>query len=347
MRKAAALAVFIVLLSPGWGRAQTTDDLEQARRHRDAATAEVARLTKQIRKLSDRYVPLEREARKVAARLIDAYQREMAVQAELDEARSVLDERASAAYRAGPGAILAAYMEVITQSGTFADLHSADLLIEYTLEADVDQAVDALNHHEDARAARRAVERERGRLLQQEVRLASLRSALETRLARAQALAKAAGLKVAELERQQRRLLQAAQRDMQRQQHALIGDPDASLAELLELLGSDGGRGCAIPPALEMTGQSFSGLASWYGWDFAGNPTASGAIYDPRLFTAAHKTLPLNSFVRVRRGDRCAVVLVNDRGPYIDGRVIDLSMAAAEYLGVGVTHVEVDILTKA
>jgi peptidoglycan hydrolase CwlO-like protein len=347
MRKAAAFAVVIVLLSPGWGRAQASDDLDEARRNRDAAAAEVARLTKQIRRLSEQYRPLEREARKAAARVIDAYQHEMTVQAELDEARTVLDERASAAYRAGPGAILSAYMQVITQSGTFADLHSADMLIEYALQADVNHAVEVLDDHAEALAARRAVERERGRLLRREVRLASLRSALERKLTQAQALAKAAGLKVADLEREHRRLLQAAQRGLDRQNHALLGDPDASLEELLALLGPNGGRGCAIPSKLKMTGQSFSGLASWYGWDFAGNPTASGAIYDPRLFTAAHKTLPLNSFVRVRRGDRCAVVLVNDRGPYIDGRVIDLSQAAAEYLGVGVTHVEVDILARA
>jgi len=259
----------------------------------------------------------------------------------------VLEERASAAYRAGPGAILAAYMQAITQSGTFADLHSADLLIEHALQADVDQALDVLQDRTEARAARQAIERERGRLLRREVELASIRSALETKLARAQALARAVGLKVAELERQQRRLLQASRRGLDRQNHALLGDPDADLEELLALLGPDGGRGCAIPSALRMTDQSFSGLASWYGWEFAGRPTASGAIYDPRLFTAAHKTLPLNSFVRVRRGDRCAVVLVNDRGPYIDGRVIDLSLAAADYLGVGVTHVEVDILARA
>jgi hypothetical protein len=160
-------------------------------------------------------------------------------------------------------------------------------------------------------------------------------------------VARAAGLEVAELEREQRRIQRAQQRGDARQEQALIGDIDASLAELLALLGPDGGRGCVIPPALRLTEQSFSGLASWYGWDFAGRSTASGAIYDPRLFTAAHKTLPLNSFVRVRRGDKCAVVLVNDRGPYIDGRVIDLSMAAAQYLGVGVTHVEVDILARA
>jgi hypothetical protein len=271
----------------------------------------------------------------------------MVVQSELEDARGVIQDRASAAYRAGPGAILAAYLEAITQAGSFADLHSADILIEHALESDIDRALDVLHDRTDARSARRVVERERGRLVRREVQLAALRGAVESKLARATAIARAAGLKVQELEREEQRLLAAVRRDQGRQQHALVGDLDADLKALLALLGPDGGRGCAIPPALRMTGQSFSGLASWYGWDFAGNPTASGAIYDPRLFTAAHKTLPLNSFVRVRRGNRCAVVLVNDRGPYIEGRVIDLSMAAAEYLGVGVTPVEVDVLVRA
>jgi hypothetical protein len=270
----------------------------------------------------------------------------MAVQSELEAARTVIEERASAAYRAGPGAILAAYMQVITQSGTFADLHSADILIEHALESDIDRAVEVLEDRTAARSARRVVQRERDRLVGQEIKLAALRGELETKLALARAIAEAAGLEAKELERQEKRLLAAARRDQDRQQHSLVGDLDADLAALIALLGPNEGRGCAIPSALRMTGQSFSGLASWYGWDFAGNHTASGAIYDPRLFTAAHKTLPLNSFVRVRRGDRCAVVLVNDRGPYIEGRVIDLSMAAAEYLGVGVTHVEVDILAR-
>jgi peptidoglycan hydrolase CwlO-like protein len=346
MRKAATLAAVLVLLCPAWAGAQTFDDLEQARKDRDAAEGRVHRLTKEIDRLSVRYRRIEAEAQETAGRLVDAYRREMAVQSELEAARGVLEERASAAYRAGPGAILAAYMQVITQAGTFADLHSADLLIQHVLEADVDRALDVLQDRTQARSARRGVERERERLLRREVQLATLRAALDTKLGQAEAIARAAGLQVEELERQERRLLAASRRDQDRQQQALVGDLDADLKALLALLGPDGGRGCAIPPALSLTGQSFSGLASWYGWDFAGNHTASGAIYDPRLFTAAHKTLPLNSFVRVRRGDRCAVVLVNDRGPYIDGRVIDLSMAAAEYLGVGVTHVEVDILSR-
>ena len=346
MRKTATLAVALVLLSPGWAGAQTLDDLEEARRDRDVAHTRVRRLTVQIQTLSHRYQRLEARAHRAARELIDAYRHEMAVQSALEQARGVLEERASAAYRAGPGAILSAYLQAITQAGTFADLHSADILIQHALDADVDQALDVLQDRSEARSARRVVELTRERLLRQEVRLATLRVALETKLAQAEAIARAVGLRVEKLEREERRLLQAARRDQNRQQQALVADLDASLKELLALLGPNGGRGCAIPPALRMTGQSFSGLASWYGWDFAGNHTASGAVYDPRLFTAAHKTLPLNSFVRVRRGDRCAVVLVNDRGPYIEGRVIDLSMAAAQYLGVGVAPVEVDVLAR-
>src|SRR5439155_12779512 len=116
-------------------------------------------------------------------------------------------------------------------------------------------------------------------------------------------------------------------------------------AKLLALLGPSGGRGCAVPSGLRQTGQTISGDASWYGDDFAGQPTASGAIFDPSLFTAAHRTLPLGVFLRVQYDGRCAIVLVNDRGPYGNyQRIIDLAHGPAEYLGVGVAHVTADVL---
>jgi rare lipoprotein A (peptidoglycan hydrolase) len=118
--------------------------------------------------------------------------------------------------------------------------------------------------------------------------------------------------------------------------------------ELLALLGPDGGRTCTIPPGLKDTGQQISGDASWYGWDFAGQSTASGATFDPRLMTAANRTLPFGTFLRVRWQDRCVIVLVNDRGPYGDlNRVIDLSLGAARALGsesAGVVPVTADVL---
>ena len=78
------------------------------------------------------------------------------------------------------------------------------------------------------------------------------------------------------------------------------------------------------------------GIASWYGMKFHGHATSNGEIYDVYQMTAAHKTLPLPSHVRVTRRDtgESVVVRVNDRGPFHEGRIIDLSYAAAVKLGV-------------
>jgi rare lipoprotein A len=80
-----------------------------------------------------------------------------------------------------------------------------------------------------------------------------------------------------------------------------------------------------------------TGLASWYGKPFHGRRTASGEVYDMNAMTAAHKTMPLPSYALVRNpaNGREVVVKVNDRGPFIKGRVIDLSRAAARKLGIG------------
>ncbi len=80
----------------------------------------------------------------------------------------------------------------------------------------------------------------------------------------------------------------------------------------------------------------FSGLASFYSKDYSG-PTASGEQYDPRQFTAAHRTLPFGTLLTLTdlSNGRRVTVVVNDRGPFVDGRVLDLSQAAAKALQVG------------
>ncbi len=78
------------------------------------------------------------------------------------------------------------------------------------------------------------------------------------------------------------------------------------------------------------------GIASWYGSDFHGKRTSNGEIYDMHAMTAAHKTLPMGVYVRVvnKANGREEVVRINDRGPFVRGRVIDLSYTAAKKLGV-------------
>jgi rare lipoprotein A len=93
------------------------------------------------------------------------------------------------------------------------------------------------------------------------------------------------------------------------------------------------------------------GVASWYGTKFHGRPTSSGEIYNMHAMTAAHKTLPIPVYVQVKNLDngRAAVVRVNDRGPFISGRIIDLSYAAAKKLGVdgpGTANVEIRVLAE-
>jgi len=89
----------------------------------------------------------------------------------------------------------------------------------------------------------------------------------------------------------------------------------------------------AAVPSSAMAGHAMRGLAAYYG---EGHATASGERFNKRAMTAAHRTLPFGTRVRVTRSDngRSVVVRINDRGPYGGGRVIDVSVAAAEVLGM-------------
>lgn len=112
--------------------------------------------------------------------------------------------------------------------------------------------------------------------------------------------------------------------------------------------------GCGLfrrgPEKLDaVPGATQTGVASWYGPGFDGRQTANGEIYDQYALTAAHRTLPLGTWVRVTNvaSDRAVVVRVNDRGPYVDDRVIDLSLGAAQRIDLvraGIAPVRIEVL---
>jgi rare lipoprotein A len=108
--------------------------------------------------------------------------------------------------------------------------------------------------------------------------------------------------------------------------------------------------GCATAPP-GRPGDSERGIASWYGPGFHGRQTANGETYDMHAMTAAHKKLPFDTIVEVRNRDngRRTRVRINDRGPFVRGRIIDLSHAAAEELGMigpGVARVEITVVRQ-
>jgi rare lipoprotein A len=99
----------------------------------------------------------------------------------------------------------------------------------------------------------------------------------------------------------------------------------------------------AFAPA---SGRTFSGIASFYGNE-AGSKTASGQRFNQNAMTAAHRTLPFGTKLRVTHGDRSVIVTINDRGPFVHGRVLDLSTGAARAIGLtgaGVGRVVAEVM---
>lgn len=105
----------------------------------------------------------------------------------------------------------------------------------------------------------------------------------------------------------------------------------------------------AVPARDEALGIELEGIASWYGGKFQGRLTANGEIFDTNQLTAAHRTLPFGTLVRVHNpADGSSVIVrINDRGPFVDNRIIDLSRAGADAIGVtahGIAPVRLEIM---
>ena len=124
--------------------------------------------------------------------------------------------------------------------------------------------------------------------------------------------------------------------------------PTLVAASLMFLLAACGGT---TPPPMTSVSENWSeqGIASWYGPGFDGKRTASGEVYDMEDMTAAHKRLPFGTLVQVENLDNGlrTEVRINDRGPFVDDRIIDLSRAAAreiEMLGPGTARVRISVV---
>jgi rare lipoprotein A len=122
--------------------------------------------------------------------------------------------------------------------------------------------------------------------------------------------------------------------------HLASGSDRASGAFSGSTFGSWRDANAAIPSS--GSGRSFSGMASYYGNE-SGSRTASGQRFDQNALTCAHRSLPFGTKLRVTHGSRSVVVTVNDRGPFVRGRVLDLSTAAAR--AVGITGAGVGMVT--
>ncbi len=107
------------------------------------------------------------------------------------------------------------------------------------------------------------------------------------------------------------------------------------------------GIGASLFAYTPQTPKGCTGIASWYGERYRGRPTASGELFNPEAMTAAHRELPFGTKVKCTLGARSVVVTINDRGPFIEGRIIDLSRGAFAKLAhtdAGLIKVKLEVL---
>ena len=125
-----------------------------------------------------------------------------------------------------------------------------------------------------------------------------------------------------------------------------IAKEEALLARINREMGFASSQPGKAVKGIAVRATSF-GHASWYGNQFHGRRTANGEIFNQNAFTAASPRLAFGTLLRVTYGGRQVVVRINDRGPFVRGRVLDLSRAAARQLGLGVGYVRMEVLGRA
>lgn len=273
------------------------------------------------------------------------------------QARAQLDVTAVQVYEAAPPQGLPDLESIMIDPGAMAGLTSIGGAQATTAQTSLAQAtaaaarLTALTQSSEtlrrglvAKAIKVYAAQDKARVLiaQLQVELAAQAKAARDKAAKAAAAAKLAALAAAK-----------ARLDAQSSQLTLAISPSLTaagrdaLARQKPLLDSLVAAGPNYPAGYHPTGQTLTGVSSWYGPGFVGRSTASGTPYDPELLTCAMLSVPLGTVIRVTNlANNAAVdVMVTDRGPYVGNRVIDLSHAAAQAIGnSGLATVRIEIL---
>lgn len=302
----AAVSIIFVLIFTGVAVAQTvtgdnTSNMDQARK----LEREIATLEEKLARVQKDWLTISRQLQEVEQRIVESYSQIDAAEAEVEDARRRLNSKLRYLYMQG-------------RQDALVELMSSKNVSEFMTRYDY------LLHVANQDAATFAeVKAKRDKIRNIEERLLAFKREA-TRLARSsdtsgiQALIEQKKSELAQvngslIENQLPSTITAAATDFS--PNRIYSQPDEN--------------------GFVRTGQILSGYASWYGEAFHGRPTASGEVFDQYGFTCAHRTLPFGTWLRVTFKDRSVIVKVNDRGPFVSGRFLDLSRGAAEAIGLG------------
>jgi peptidoglycan hydrolase CwlO-like protein len=323
-----AVAAIVLAAAAGATSAPASDtDIGTLRERAQRIADEVTALERGLRQLRDERARVERDIVRGTQELALLERRANDLAREVAAARARYVERAVEAYKDGAVSPLA----VILAADDVSELLAAAEAASRAASADIGTLKRFRAALGRARRVQAEVDERKQDLLRARARTEELGAEIESALGRRGAALERLQGRIDELVRQAR--LQAAR----------AARADEAFVELL----AASGPAADIPHGYVGTGITFEGIASWYGPGFAGETTANGQIFDPDLYTAASRDLPFGTVLFVRYRDKGVVVVINDRGPYLQERILDLSRAAAEAIGLGLGWITAEIVVPA
>lgn len=258
-----------------------------------------------------------------------------------DRARAAYGVRAREAYKRGTWRTAT----VLLGADSFPALTSLTRFVEEALTADLGAYRRLVAARDELARLQSEAAGQKRDLVAATGNLERVRAALRQALDSEQAVLASAREELARLEAARRRAAGGVSPAVEARRAARQAELDRKLADVLAWYAPGRGPEPYLPPQLRGTEVTSTGAASWYGPGFDGRRASSGCTFRAGQLTAASLVLPFGTFLKVSLNGRAAVVVVTDRGPYVQGRVLDLSQAAAEAIGLtGVKQVRMEIL---
>ena len=334
------MLVFILTTQPITATPPTST-VEEKTKEVEELKRELIQLESEIEQLYGEKIALQNRVEVANSRVAEANLKLERARKRVEERERILSQRIRKIYKSGNRR----YLEVLLNSRTFFDFIGNLVFLPKLIEQDKEIWKKLKKERSRIEKVKNELEKERDA---QRYLLAEYQKTMGELLAKRNKLNELLSQANEELrqliEEQQKRYQESFEKA---KENSYLGPVNAAVATVEPYLGQVFLTSERFPKRYKATGESYVMVASWYGPGFHGRTTSSGEIFNQEDFTCAHKTLPFGTYLAVSYGGKSIIVKVNDRGPFIPGRNLDLSRKAAEALGMlgtGVATVKVEIV---
>jgi rare lipoprotein A len=352
MRARRAIAISAVMLVVFATAAQARDTVAEQKTKVAQSEAKIARLQQELSSLLSEMQTLNEDVAAASGQMGIARLRIDRLEKRATSAQASFNARAREAYKR------AGWREAQFLLGlrSLPQVLSFGRFLSSSVQSDVDAYKELLAAKEALIAVQNDIDSQRRLMFEADNRLSELRQSISATIAREQQALSGERTLLQQLEEKRRaeertrsssktdsgRIVSPQVEAKRRARQILL---DQKLAALLAWYAPGSGPEPFMPEKLRATGIVTSGQTSWYGPGFDMRRASSGATYQQGQFTAASLVLPFGTLLKVTYGGRSVVVVITDRGPYVAGRVLDLSAGAAQAIGVsGVKTVRMEIV---